>query len=99
MDEKGVVYKDDELRWGTAQTVIHKYPIKETLIYEASLRCSPTLTYMPTPHELQEHIPPQQHTGIVYSGATHLYIAPSAPHGPPDTSDATISVGTSNGKI
>ena len=37
--------------------------------------------------------------GIVDSGATHLYIAPSAPHGPPDTSAATISVGTANGQV
>ena len=33
------------------------------------------------------------------SGATHLYIAPTAPHGPPDTSAATIKVGTANGKV
>ena len=66
MDEKGVVCKDDEWRWGKTQTVIPKYPIKEPLMYEASLRCSPTLTYTPTPYEQQEHIIPQQHTGIVY---------------------------------
>ena len=37
--------------------------------------------------------------GIVDSGAAHLYIAPTAPHGPPDTSAATIKVGTANGKV
>ena len=68
-------------------------------MYEASLSYSPTLTYMPTPYEQQEYVLPQKHTGIVYSGATHLYIAPSTPHGPPDTSAATISVGTANGQV
>ena len=48
IDEKGVACKGGELRWGTAQTVIHKSPSKETLIYEAILSCIPTLTYMPT---------------------------------------------------
>ena len=68
-------------------------------MYEASLSYSTTLTYMPTPDDQQEHILPQQHTSIVDSGATRLYISPSAPHGPPDTSAATISVGTANGKV
>ena len=52
---------------------------------------------MLTTEEQQEHILPRKHTGIVDSGVTHLYIAPSAPHGPPITSAATISVGTANG--
>ena len=47
----------------------------------------------------QEHILPQQKTGIVDSGATHLYISPTAPHGPPDTSSATIKVGTANVQV
>ena len=68
-------------------------------MYEASLSCSPTLMYMTTQNEQQEHILPQQHTGIVDSVETHLYIAPTAPHGPPDTSSATIKVGTSNGQV
>ena len=68
-------------------------------MYEASLSCIPTLTYTSTPDEQQEHILPQQHMGIVDSGATQLYIAPSAPHGPPDTNAATISVGTANVKV
>ena len=41
-------------------------------MYESSLSCSPTLTYMPTQNEQQEHILPQQHTGIVDSGETNL---------------------------
>ena len=54
---------------------------------------------MPTQNEQQEHILPQQHIVIVDSGATHLYIAPAAPHGPPDTSADTIKVDTSNGQV
>ena len=68
-------------------------------MYEAGFSFSTTLTYMPTPNEQQENILPQQHTGILDSGATHLYIAPSAPHGPPDTSAATIKVSTANEKV
>ena len=59
-------------------------------MYEASLSCSPTQ---------QENILPQHHTGIVYSGATHLYIDPSVPHGQPDTEATPITVGTVNGKM
>ena len=33
------------------------------------------------------------------SGATHLYIAPIAPHGPPDNSAAKIKVDTANGQV
>ena len=65
-------------------------------MYEYSLSCSPTLTYMTTPDEKQENILPQQHTVIVDSGATHLYINPSTPNGMPDTRAATISTGTEN---
>ena len=53
MDEKGVACKDDEWRWGAAQTVVYKSPSKDPLIYEASLICSPTLKYMPTQNEKQ----------------------------------------------
>ena len=35
-------------------------------------------------------------TGVVDSGASHIYIAPSAPHGPPDTTTPTVRVGTAN---
>ena len=54
---------------------------------------------MPTQYEKQKHILPQQHTGIVDLGATHLYTPPTTPHGPPDTSAATIKVGTANGQV
>ena len=53
---------------------------------------------MPTLCEGNENSLPQQHTGIVDSGATHLYIAQNAPHGLLDTSAATIKVGTANGQ-
>ena len=68
-------------------------------MYEASLICSPTQTYMPTLYEESENILPQQHTGILDSGETHLYIAPNAVHGPLDTSAATSKVGTFNGQV
>ena len=84
---------------GESATVLHRYIIKETLLYEASLIYSITLTYIPTQYAPQGHILSQQDTIIVDSGATHLYIAPSIPHGPPDTSAATISVVTANGQI
>ena len=54
---------------------------------------------MPTQNDQQEHILPQQHIVIVVSGATHLYIAPAAPHGPPDKNAATIKVDTVNGHV
>ena len=66
-------------------------------MYESSLSCIPTLSYIPTPDA--PRILPQQDTGIVDSGATHLYITPSAPHGPKDTIASTISVGTANGQV
>ena len=94
MDEKGVAYNDNEWMWGTAQKVIHK-SIKEHLLYESSLRCSPTPSYIHTP--AAQIILPQKDTDIVDSGATHLYIAPSAPHGPPSTSASQISEVKENG--
>ena len=54
---------------------------------------------MPTQYEEKKHILPQKHTGFVDSGATHLYIDPTAAHGPLDTSAATIKVGTSNVQV
>ena len=68
-------------------------------MYEASLSCSTTKTYMPTLYEENENSLPQQHTGIVDSGAIHLYIAPNAPYGPLDTSADTIKVGTANVQV
>ena len=54
---------------------------------------------MPTLYEENENILPQKHTVIVDSGATHLYIAPNAPHGPLDTGAAAIKLGTENGQV
>ena len=68
-------------------------------MYEDNLICIPTLMYTPTQNKQQEHILPQQHTRIVDSGSTYLYIAPTAPHGLKDTSAATIKVGTDNGQV
>ena len=66
-------------------------------MYEASLRCSLTRkTYIP--EENENSLPPEQ-TGIVDSGATHLYIAPNAPHGTMDTSASIIRVGTSKVQV
>ena len=59
-------------------------------MYEASLSCCPTQ---------HENILPKHHTGIVGSGTTHIYIAPSAPYGQPDTEATPNTVGTSNGKM
>ena len=42
---------------------------------------------------------PQSNTVIVDSGATHLYIAPSALNGPPNTSSSKISVVTYTGHV
>ena len=38
-------------------------------------------------------------TGVVDLGASHIYISPSAPNGPPDTTTPTVCVGTPTGKI
>ena len=54
---------------------------------------------MPTLYEENKNSLPQQHTVIVDSGATHLYIAQNAPHRPLDTSAATIKLGTANGQV
>ena len=59
-------------------------------MYEASLSHSPTQ---------QENILLQHQTGIVDSGATYIYIAPSVPHGQPNTKDTPITVGTANVKM
>ena len=62
-------------------------------MYEASLSCSCTLS------EENENILLPEHIVIVDSGATYLYIAPNAPHGPLDTSATKIRVGTANGQV
>ena len=59
-------------------------------MYEASLSCSPTTkTYVSNREE--NSLPPYQ-TGIVDSGATHMYIAPN-------TTAKKIRVVTSNGQV
>ena len=68
-------------------------------MYESSLSCSPTQTYIHTQYDEKENILLQQHTGIVDSGATYLYIAPTVPHGPLNTSAATIKIGKANGQV
>ena len=69
-------------------------------MYEAILIYSPTRnTYIPKLSEENEKNLLPEHTVIVDSGATHLYIAPNAPHGPLDTSATKIRVGTANGQV
>ena len=69
-------------------------------MYEASLSCSPTFhTYIPKLLEENENSLLQEHTGIVDSGATHLYIAQNAPHGTLDTGTTKIRAGTENGQV
>ena len=43
MDEKGVACKDNDLRRGIAEIVVHRNSISENLSYDAILRCSPPL--------------------------------------------------------
>ena len=90
MEKNGVQCKDEELRLGVAKTVVHKNPSNDTIMYEAILSCSPTQ---------QENILPQRHIGIVDSGATYIYIAPSAPHVHPNTKATPITVGMANVKM
>ena len=48
MDKKEVECNGDEWKRGTAPTVVHRNFINENLLYEASLNCSPTYSYIPT---------------------------------------------------
>ena len=59
-------------------------------MYETSLSCSPTQN---------GNSLPQHHTGIVDSGAAHIYIAPSAPNGLLNTKVTPITVGMASGKM
>ena len=85
------------------KTVVYINSIKEHLSYEASLCCSPTPSYILTITTIMtaaaRRLLPQKFTGIVDSGSTHFYINPSDPHGPTNTSDPQISVGTATGHI
>ena len=103
MDEKGVACHDNDWRQGTEKTVLHRNSIKENLSYKASLGCSPTPSYISTiPTKITvavQRFLPQSDTAIADSGATHLYIFPSVPHGPPNTSALKSSVGTATGHV
>ena len=69
-------------------------------MYEASLICSPTRnTYITKLSEENENNLLPEHTGIVDSGSTYIYIAANAPHGPKDTSATKTRLGTANGKV
>ena len=97
MDKKGVAYNYDKRQRGTVQTVLYRNSIKEHLLYEASLSCCLALSYIHTP--AAPIILPQKDTGIVDSGETHLYISPSAPHGPLNTNASKVSVVTANRQV
>ena len=84
MEAKGVVFND---AWHVgpdqAKTVVLNNPNKDNLKYEASLSCSPTNNSYVS-NKTYNHLP-QEKTGIVDSGATHMYIAPNAPYEKMDT--------------
>ena len=85
---------------GTAQAktvVLLNNPNKEKLQYEASLRFSPTNNAYVS-NKTDKHLPPEQ-TGMVDSGATHIYIAPNAPYEKMNTTGKHIRVGTANGQV
>ena len=63
---------------GPAKTVVLNNPNKDNLKYEASLSCSPT-TKLYVLNRTDKNLPPDK-TGIVDSGATHMYIVPNAPY-------------------
>ena len=96
MEAKGTVFND---AWyvGIAQAktvVLLNNPNKEKLQYEASLSCSPTNNAYVS--DQKKHLPPEQ-IGILYSGATRIYIAPNAPYEKMETTRKHIRVGTANG--
>ena len=69
-------------------------------MHEASLRYSPTRnTYISKISEENENNLLPEHTGIVDSGSTYIYIAANAPHGPKDTSATKTRLGTANIKV
>ena len=91
MDEKGVVCKDDNWRQGATEIIVNRNPIKKNLSYDAILHCiPPPPSSIPTPTPNTEKVDQlyllKRDTGVIDSGATHLYIYPTAQHGPPDTS-------------
>ena len=80
-----------------AKTVVLNNPNKDNLKYEASLSCSHT-NNLYVLKKTDKHLPPGK-TGIVDSGAKHIYIAPNAPYEKMDTTGKQIRVGTANGKV
>ena len=78
-----------------AKTVVLKNLYKDKLMHEDSLSCIPTRKTYNSEENENSQLP--EHTVIVDSGATHLYIGPNAPHGPLDTRASRIRVGTENG--
>ena len=77
--------------------VLLNNPNKEKLQYEASLSCSPTNNSYVS-KKTDKHLPPEK-TGIVDSGATHIYIAPNEPYVKMGTTGKQIRVGTANGQV
>ena len=77
--------------------VLHKpFTKKDNLLYANILRCSPPPNKKTT---MADQVLPRRDTAIVDSGATHIYIAPRTPHGPPDTTTPKFCVGTATGHI
>ena len=70
---------------------------KDNLKYEASLSYSPT-TKLYVSNRTDKHLPSDK-TGIVDSGATHMYIAPNAPYEKMDETEKQIRLGTANGQV
>ena len=84
MEAKGIIFND---AWHVgpdqAKTVVLTNPNKDNLNYEASLSCIPTNNSYVS-NKTDKNLPPEK-TGIVDSGATHMYIEPNAPYEKMDT--------------
>ena len=74
-EAKRIVF-NDALHVGPAKTVVLNNPNKDNLKCEASLSFSPTIKSYVS-NRKDKHLPPKK-TGIVDSGATHMYIVPNA---------------------
>ena len=87
MEAKGVIFNDARhVGPDKAKTVVLNNPNKDNLKYEASLSCGPTNNKSYVSNKTDKHLPPEK-TGIVDSGATHMYIAPNAPYKKMDTTE------------
>ena len=80
-----------------AKTVVLNNPNKDNLKYEASLSCSPTNNSYVS-NKTYNHLPPEK-TGILDSGATHMYIAPNVTYEKMDTTGKQIRVGAANEQV